>query len=52
MIDSATAMSPATGFEVHGARGRFNAAFFSLIGPYLEWSLRTHKRRVFSELAG
>ncbi len=50
MIDSAMAMSPATGFEVHGARGRFNAAFFSLMEPYIEWNLRTHKRRLFGEL--
>ena len=50
MIDSPIAMPPATGFEVHGARGRFNAAFFSVMGPYLEWNLRRHKRRVFAEL--
>jgi len=50
VIDSELAMSPASGFEVHGARGRFNAAFFSQMGPYLEWSLRKHKRRVFGEL--
>ena len=50
MIDSAMAMSPATGFEVHGARGRFNAAFFNLMEPYIEWNLRTHKRRLFGEL--
>ena len=50
MIDSAMAMSPATGFEVHGARGRFNAVFFSVMGPYLEWNLRKHKRRLFGEL--
>jgi len=50
VIDSAMALSPATGFEVHSARGRFNAAFFSLIGPYLEWNLRKHKRRVFAGL--
>lgn len=50
MIQSAMATSPATGFEVHRARGRFNAAFFDLMGPYLEWNLRKRKRRVFSEL--
>ena len=52
MIDSAIAMSSAPGFEVHGARGRFNAAFFSVMGPYIEWNLRRHKRRVFAELPG
>ena len=50
MIDNDLKVSPATGFEVHGARGRFNAAFFSVMGPYIEWSLRRHKRRVFAEL--
>ncbi len=39
-----------TGFEVHGRRGPFNAAFFSVMGPYLEWNLRKHKRRVFADL--
>ncbi len=50
MTDSAIAASPMIGFEAHPARGRFNAAFFSLIGPYLEWNLRKHKRRVFADL--
>jgi SAM-dependent methyltransferase len=39
-----------TGFEVHGARGPFNAAFFGTMGPFLEWNLRPHKRRVFADL--
>jgi SAM-dependent methyltransferase len=39
-----------TGFEPHRVRGPFNAAFFSLLGPYLERSLRQHKRRVFADL--
>lgn len=50
MIDETTARSQATGFELHGARGPFNAAFFSVMGPYIEWHLRRHKRRVFAEL--
>jgi hypothetical protein len=29
-----------TGFAQHPGRGRFNAAFFRLMGPYLERSLR------------
>ncbi|MDT7743628.1 MAG: hypothetical protein QOE59_2706 [Actinomycetota bacterium] len=41
-----------TGFEVHAARGPFNAAFFSVMGPNLEWNLRRHKRRVFADLPG
>ena len=45
------AESPAVpGFEVHWARGRFNALFFGLMGPYLNWTLRAHKRRVFDHL--
>ena len=31
-------------------RGRFNAAFFRLMDPVLEWSLRQHKQRVFAGL--
>jgi SAM-dependent methyltransferase len=42
--------SPVSGFEVHWARGRFNALFFGLMGPYLNWNLRAHKRRVFNQL--
>jgi len=38
------------GFQVHAARGPFNAAFFSMMGPYLERNLRRHKRRVFAGL--
>ncbi len=41
---------PTSGFEAHAARGPFNAAFFSLMGPNLEWNLRRHKRRVFADL--
>jgi SAM-dependent methyltransferase len=50
VTDKTMAMSAATGFEVHGARGHFNAAFFSMMGPYIEWNVRHHKRRVFAEL--
>lgn len=50
MSNTAVATSPVTEFEVHAARGRFNAVFFSLMGPYLEWSLRPHKRRAFGQL--
>ncbi len=50
MIDNNTVVSPPTGFEVHGARGRFNAAFFTVMGPYIEWNLRRHKQRVFADL--
>ena len=41
---------PAGGFVVHPARGAFNAAFFAVMGPYIERKLRDHKRRVFADL--
>jgi SAM-dependent methyltransferase len=37
-------------FELHRARGPFNAAFFSVMGPYIERNVREHKRRVYAEL--
>ncbi|WP_431279228.1 class I SAM-dependent methyltransferase [Leifsonia poae] len=37
-------------FELHSARGPFNAAFFRVMGPYLESSLRRRKRQVFADL--
>lgn len=48
--DSTTVTSSATGFELHAGRGRFNAAFFRVMNPYIEWNLRRHKRRVFAGL--
>jgi SAM-dependent methyltransferase len=39
-------------YEVHRARGAFNAAFFALMGPYIEWNVRRHKQRVFADLPG
>lgn len=42
---------PATSdFDIHRARGPFNAAFFSIMGPYIEANLGRHKRRVFADL--
>jgi SAM-dependent methyltransferase len=38
------------GFEAHPGRGPFNAAFFSIMGPNLEWNLRRQKKRVFADL--
>jgi SAM-dependent methyltransferase len=49
-MNSEMTMPAVTAFEVHAMRGRFNAAFFSLLGPYLNWNLRHHKRRLFTEL--
>lgn len=39
-----------SGFTLHPGRGRFNAAFFGALGPYLERSLRAQKRRVYAGL--
>ncbi|MCF7551373.1 class I SAM-dependent methyltransferase [Pseudonocardia sp. WMMC193] len=37
-------------YQVNPARGRFNAAFFSALGPTLERSLRPYKQVVFAGL--
>ncbi len=50
MSDTTAITSPSAGFEPHRLRGPFNAAFFALMGPYIEWSLRPHKERVFAGL--
>lgn len=42
--------TPAPAFELHPARGRFNAAFFHTLGPTLERSLHRQKQRVFANL--
>lgn len=39
-----------TSFVQHPARGRFNAAFFRALGPYIEWTLGPRKRRLFAGL--
>jgi SAM-dependent methyltransferase len=38
------------GFEAHPARGRFNSAFFRVMGGYINWHLGTHKAKVFADL--
>ncbi len=38
------------GFAAHPARGRFNSAFFSAMGGYLNWHMRNHKGRAFADL--
>ena len=42
--------NPPSTFVMHRARGPFNATFFAVLGPYIEWSLRRHKQRVFAGL--
>jgi SAM-dependent methyltransferase len=51
MPDTIATFPSETGFQLHSGRGRFNAAFFSVMGPYLEWALRRRKRRVFTGLS-
>jgi SAM-dependent methyltransferase len=51
-MNASTTMPAAPTFEAHPVRGRFNAAFFRVMGPYLEWHLRKRKRRVFADLPG
>ncbi|MGO4536003.1 methyltransferase domain-containing protein [Leifsonia sp. 2MCAF36] len=52
MTETTTSDRADAGFRLHGGRGRFNAAFFRAMGPYLEASLRPYKQRVFAGLPG
>lgn len=37
-------------FEAKPARGRFNSAFFSVMGGYINWHMRKHKANAFVDL--
>jgi SAM-dependent methyltransferase len=50
MLDTQTPAASGTAFALHRRRGPFNAAFFDIMGPYIERHLRPHKRRVFAGL--
>lgn len=50
MSHPAIADSRVPAFEVHWARGRFNALFFTLMADYLDRHLSAHKRRAFDQL--
>jgi SAM-dependent methyltransferase len=39
-----------TAFEANRLRGPFNAAFFTVMGGYLNWLMRSRKQRVFADL--
>jgi len=39
------------GFEANPARGRFNSAFFSVMGGYINWNMHQHKTKAFAELS-
>src|SRR5262245_61407586 len=46
----ASALGPVVEFEEHAIRGRFNAAFFWLMGGFINWHLRHRKAAVFADL--
>jgi SAM-dependent methyltransferase len=41
-----------TAYEPNPVRGPFNAAFFTVMGGYLDWLMRSRKQRVFTALPG
>ncbi len=41
-----------TAYEPNPVRGPFNAAFFTVMGGYLDWLMRSRKQRVFTSLPG
>jgi SAM-dependent methyltransferase len=41
-----------TAYEPNPVRGPFNAAFFTVMGGYLDWLMRSRKQRVFTDLPG
>jgi SAM-dependent methyltransferase len=41
---------PPPRFEQHRFRGPFNAVFFAVLGPVIEWHLRARKLRIFADL--
>ncbi|HYJ49194.1 MAG TPA: methyltransferase domain-containing protein [Microbacterium sp.] len=50
MTETTILTPPETGFEQHALRGRFNAAFFRLMDPYMERTLHPRKQRIFAGL--
>jgi SAM-dependent methyltransferase len=50
MIDETTAPARVRAFVQHRGRGAFNAAFFRVLGPVIELSTGSRKRRVFAGL--
>jgi SAM-dependent methyltransferase len=43
-------MTTTTTFDANAVRGKFNAAFFTAMGGYLDWLMGSRKRRVFANL--
>ena len=58
MTSSTTKTEPVTtkrssapdGFSANPARGRFNAAFFWLMGGYIDWHMHKRKAAAFADL--
>ena len=48
--DETTRDRAAVGFEAHPARGRFNSAFFWVMGGYINWHMRKRKSTAFADL--
>jgi SAM-dependent methyltransferase len=47
---SASVVQAPHSFDAHPARGRFNSAFFWLMGDYINWHMRKRKANVFADL--
>ena len=45
-----TTRPSSTAYEQHAVRGRFNAAFFRAMDPYVEWNLHARKQPLFEDL--
>jgi SAM-dependent methyltransferase len=45
-----TPSGPPEGFEANPARGRFNAAFFWVMGGYINWHMHKGKAKAFADL--
>ncbi len=45
-----TTRPPSAVYEQHAVRGRFNAAFFRAMDPYVAWNLHARKQRLFADL--
>ena len=43
-------LTPIERFDAHPGRGRFNSFFFSVLGCYIDWHLRTRKAAAFAGL--
>lgn len=50
MTSSAVHRAAIDGFDPHPVRGRFNSAFFAVLGGYIDLHLRRRKRAVFAGL--